>query len=243
VAWCTHCGAEIKSPTAYCPVCDKSNALGSAIFARDTAILLTFIGGRDVETVKMNIYEDPFEISLRNLFQLLAEKLHERRVDEVFISGENEELIRETADWLKRYALHPIHITLTDEFPSHDEFVVAVSEHLRTKRSLKRVQIKPEEKIRGAHSTIIGGRDGVKLLHKVAKSEFVKKIVPGVIEAKGSAVGGGVRLKLTRSDEKGNIRALLIDGATVQKVLIITTAGNKEGGEEVLKILEGLLGD
>ena len=243
MAWCTHCGAEISSPTAYCPACNKPNALGSAIFATSTAIFLSFIGEGDVETIKLNRYEDPFEVSLRNLFQLLAEKIHERRVDEVFVSGESANLIKEAADWLKKYALHPVHVTLTDTFSSQNEFLLAVSDHFRTRRSLKRVYIKPEDKIGGAHSTIIGGREGVKLLQKIAKSEFVKKIVPGIIEAKGTAVGGGVRLKLTRSDEKGNVRALLIDGASVQKVLIITTAGNKESGEEVLKILEGLLGD
>ena len=241
MAWCSHCGAEVKSSTAYCPSCNKPNALGAAIFSTNTAIFLSFVGERDVETVKVDRYDDTFGISLRNLFQLLAEKIHERRVSEVFVSGKSEHLIREAADWLKRYALHPLHITTTDVFSSQNEFVDAVSTHFRTKKGLKRVNVKPEEKIGGAHSTIVGGREGAKLLQKLAKSEFVKKIVPGVIEAKGSAVGGGVRLKLTRSDEKGNIRALLIDGATVQKVLIITTAGDKESGEEVLRILEGIL--
>ena len=75
---------------------------------------------------------------------------------------------------------------------------------------------------------------------RLASSPYVKKIVPGVIENAGVG-GGGVRLKLTRCDARGNIRALLIDGASVQQVYIITTAGSREQGEEILKELRGLV--
>jgi len=111
---------------------------------------------------------------------------------------------------------------------------------VRIKKSLKKVNTKAEKKVHGSHSTIIGGREGMKLVYKLASSEYVKKIVPGVIENKGT-VSGGIRLKVTRSDEKGNIKALLIDGATVQKLHVITTASNKEEGEEILKILRSLI--
>jgi hypothetical protein len=235
---CVHCGFEVE-PLGFCLNCSRPNALGSAIFACSYAVFLSFIGERDIETIKLDKYEDPFEISIRNLFQFVAEKIHGKRMNEIFISGENDSLVKETAYWLKKYSLHPISITLTDTFPSQHEFILTVAKHLRIRRGLKKVYLKPEEKLGGAHSTIVGGREGVKLLQKIASSEYVKKIVLGVIEAKGTA-SGGVRLKLTRSDGKGNIRALLINGATVQRILVITTAGSKEEGEEVLKILEGL---
>jgi hypothetical protein len=144
---------------------------------------------------------------------------------------------------LKRVALTPISITITNPFKSAEEFFNHLVDHLRTVKELRKVDIKPEDKIHGAHSTIIGGREGLKLIHKIATSEFVKKIVPGVIEAKGSALGGGVRFKLTRCDDRGNIRGLLIDGATVQEIHIVTTVRNKEEGEVILKILKGLLED
>ncbi len=71
----------------------------------------------------------------------------------------------------------------------------------------------------------------------------MKKVVPGVIEGNATSIGGGVKLKLTRSDERGNVRALLIDGSSVQQVYVITTASSREEGEEVLRLLSGHVRD
>ncbi len=236
---CPNCFAELPSPTAYCLHCGSRNALGCGLFIADNRIHLFFIGKHAEETISFRLYEE--EESVRNTFEIIAERIHERRVDEVYISGISEELIEKASEMLKRVALSPISVTITNPFQSAEEFFKHLIEHVRTAKELKKVDIKPEEKIHGAHSTIIGGREGLKLIHKIATSEFVKKIVPGVIEAKGSALGGGVRFKLTRCDDRGNIRGLLIDGATVQEIHVVTTAGNKEEGEVILKILRGLL--
>ncbi|AEA46257.1 DUF2103 domain-containing protein [Archaeoglobus veneficus] len=238
---CRNCGTELVSPAAFCLVCNTRNALGCGLFCDGSNIYLFFIAARGHESFKIALYEDEFEISRRNAFELAAERMHEKRVEDVFVSGTDRKAILDAAEWVRRTAIHPVSVITTDTFNSPEEFCDAISRHLRAKTVLRRIDARPEDKIGGAHSTIIGGREGAKLLHRIATCEYVKKIVPGVIEAKGTAAGGGVRLKLNRSDERGNIRAILIDGASVQKVLVITTASNAEEGEEVRKILEGYL--
>ncbi len=238
---CPNCFAELPSPTAYCLHCGSKNAIGCGLFVEDRKIRLFFIGRRGEESLTYKLYEE--EESVRNAFEIIAERIHERRVGEVYVSGTREDLIEKASDMLKRVALSPISIYITDPFSSAEEFFKHLVDHLRTVKELRKVDTKPEDKVHGAHSTIIGGRDGLKFIHKIASSEFVKKVVPGVIEAKGSALGGGVRFKLTRCDERGNIRGLLIDGATVQEIHIVTTARNKEEGEIILRILRGLLED
>jgi len=100
--------------------------------------------------------------------------------------------------------------------------------------------IDPKRKIKGSHSTIIGGRDGREMLRKIAESEYVKKIIPGVIENKGTSKGS-VRVKLTRCDRNGNIRALLIHGGTVQQIHVITTARSEKEGKLLIEKLKALL--
>jgi len=233
--------AELLSPAAFCLACGTRNAIGCGLFCDGSSLHLFFIAESGCELHSFKVYNDEFEISKRNTFELIAERMHERRVDEVIISAINEKILLEVAEWVKRTAIHDVTIITTDVFQSANEFFNAISKHFRTKTALKKVDIRPEKKIGGAHTTIIGGREGLKLLHKLAICEYVKKIVPGIIEVKGAAAGGGVRLKLSRSDENGNVRAMLIDGASVQKILVITTASSAEEGKEVRRILESYL--
>jgi len=236
---CPKCYAELPTPTAYCLHCGNVNALACGIHCNEKLYLI-FIGNDVVETLSYRVYEE--EESIVNLFEIVAERIHERRVKEVYVSGLSFDKIKWAVEMIKRCALSPINVYMTNP-SSLDEFVQSLKSFVTTKGKLSKVDIKPEDKIQGAHSTIIGGREGREYLQIVAKCEYVKKIVPGVIEAKGTALGGGVRFKVTRCDDKGNIRGLLIDGATVQEIHIITTARNKEEGEVVLKILKGFLKD
>ena len=236
---CQKCFAEIPNPTSFCLYCGHKNAMGCGVFVEDKRISIIFIGKNVIETLSFKIYEE--EQSLKNLFEVIAEKIHERRVDEVYVSGIKKELIDNTVEMLKIYSLYPITCYITNTFSSLKDFTESLEKHVKAVKELKKVNIKPEDKIQGSHSTIIGGREGLRYIRKIATSEYVKKIVPGVIEAKGSAVGGGVRFKLTRCDDRGNIRGLLIDGASVQEIHIITTAKNKEEGEAILKILRGII--
>lgn len=94
-------------------------------------------------------------------------------------------------------------------------------------------------KFGGDHTTIIGGRKGRRIVLEISRSEFVKKVVPGIIKVGMSP--GGFRAKFLRPDEKGNLRLLLREGSTVQEVFIVTKASNKYEGFEIAKELEKIL--
>ncbi|WP_457550461.1 DUF2103 domain-containing protein [Archaeoglobus sp.] len=229
------CGAKLVSPTSFCLSCGRVHALACGVYVGDKVYLVAI--GKVVETLSFEIYDE--EESIRNLFEILAEKIHERRVAEVYVSGEDEFKIKFGFENVKRFALSDLKVYKTQPLP-FDEFVSKLRVFVIKKEELRKVDIPPEEKIQGAHTTVIGGRLGREFLYKVALCEYVKKIVPGVITGGGSSLGGGVRFKVTRCDERGNVRALLIDGSSVQEIYIVTTAKNKEQGEIILKMLKSV---
>ncbi|MET1124807.1 MAG: DUF2103 domain-containing protein [Archaeoglobaceae archaeon] len=224
------CGFELESATQYCLNCGKRNAFFCGVFVEDSDVSVAFFG-EELEVLKFRRYED----SIRNLYEVVAERIYERRVEDIYVSASRGELIDEAFGELSN-TFFVANVYRTDTFATPSEFFERLS-RLLVVRKLREFHAPPEEKIQGSHSTVIGGREGYELLLKLAASPYVKKVVPGVIEVGGG--GGGVRLKLTRCDERGNIKALLIEGSTVQRIHVITTAGSKEEGEEVLKILSG----
>ncbi len=228
------CGYELSFPTQFCLSCGKRNAFACGVYVNESFLHSIFIGEVE-ETIKLKRYED----SVRNTYEILADKIYERRLEEIYVSAFNEVLLDEAFSELEK-SYFPFRLYRTDIFDSFEEFSRRLRLRIKVERELPKVDARAEEKIGGSHSTIIGGRDGYNLILRLAASPYVKKVVPGVIEV-GSGVGGGVRMKLTRSDNKGNLRALLIDGNTVQQVHVITTARNKEEGEEILKMLSSVL--
>ena len=239
---CPGCGSEINV-SGYCPFCGYA-PVAAAIHLSDK-LLLTFLFRDNMDvTLSFKIYWDDepelSEISERNLFERVSEELHFRRVRRIFISAASQEKRDYCCEMVRKFALSPLEIVLTDTFRNSCEFVERVKDHVRTVDELEKVNTDPDDKIGGAHSTVIGGREGLKLLVGLAASPYVKKVVPGVIESAGIS-GGGVRLKLTRCDDRRNIRALLIDGSSVQQVYVITTAADKKQGERVLKELKSVL--
>ena len=230
------CGFELKSHNSYCLACGRVNALACGLYIDLKVHLITI--GRVVEMESFKIYEE--EKSIVNLFEILAERIHEKRVEDVYVCGENYKLIDFGFENLRRCAISDIKIYRTNPLP-FDEFVSRLKDFIVRKRELKRVEISPEDKIQGSHKTIIGGRIGREKIYRIATCEFVKKIVPGVITCSGSPSGGGVRFKVTRCDERGNVKGILVDGSTVQEIHIVTTAKNKEQGEVVLRILKGIV--
>ncbi len=229
------CGFELLFPTQFCLNCGKKHAIACGVYVSRKKLYILFVGLDREEILSLKRYEE--RESLVNLYEVAAERMYERRIEEVMISGENDELISEAFEMLKN-GFYPFKLARTDVFPDQNEFFSRFIVHIRIKSKFRRVELSPEEKIQGSHSTIIGEREGYALILRLASSPYVKKVVPGVIESSGSASGGGVRLKITRCDDRGNIRALLIDGATVQQIHVITTASNKEEGEEILKMLK-----
>ncbi|MCS7130928.1 MAG: DUF2103 domain-containing protein [Archaeoglobaceae archaeon] len=89
----------------------------------------------------------------------------------------------------------------------------------------------------GKHKTLIGGREGLKLIGEILSHKAVKRVIFGRIESKGSRTGHGLRFKITRVDERGNIRAILSYGSSNQEIHIITTASSKEEGLKIAKEL------
>lgn len=97
-----------------------------------------------------------------------------------------------------------------------------------------------KSKLGGAHTTIIGGRAGKKLVELISRHPEVKKIIPSVISVKGTA-GGSLKGKVLRSDARGNLRLLLSEGRSFQEVRIVTTVGNSAEGERVMNELNEIL--
>ncbi len=91
----------------------------------------------------------------------------------------------------------------------------------------------PAEKNSGSHSTLIGGRTGLRAIQTVAGHPHVKKVIPGPIDAGGTGSQSGLRAKVTRADDGGNLRLLLRDGSSVQENRIVTTAADRETGERI----------
>lgn len=224
------CGFELKSPTQFCLNCGKRNAYLCGIFVSEEKIFVKFFGETS-ELLTFKRYEDSTKI----LYGVLAERIYERRVNDVYLSSDSLNLILEIKEELEN-SFYPFNVIISDLFESSELFFEKLEKRLKIIRKLKKVEVSPEDKIMGHHSTIIGGKDGYKLILRLATNPYVKKVVPGVIEV-GSGSGGGVRLKLTRCDENGNIRALLVEGSTAQQIFVITTASCKEEGEEILKMM------
>ena len=105
------------------------------------------------------------------------------------------------------------------------------------------VEASVAEKLGGSHSTLIGDRDGRRVLETLADHPHVKKIVPGPIDAGGSGSQTGVRAKATRADDTGNVRLLIRDGSSVQENRVVTTAGERKLGEHVRADLNDALSE
>jgi hypothetical protein len=102
----------------------------------------------------------------------------------------------------------------------------------------------PKNKIGGAHTTIIGGRSGKRLVKFVSQHPEIKKVIPSVISVKGVA-GGSLTGKVLRSDARGNLRLLLSEGRSFQEIRLVTTVGTAAEGDRIMnelnKIIESVL--
>ncbi|MGP8321634.1 MAG: DUF2103 domain-containing protein [Methanosarcinaceae archaeon] len=96
-------------------------------------------------------------------------------------------------------------------------------------------------KIGGAHTTIIGGRRGKKLINTILVHSEIKRIVPSVIVVKGNAAGGAISGKILRSDPRGNLRMIITHGTAVQEIRIITNVGDSNEGKRLMNELNTIL--
>jgi len=223
---CRRCGTPLERPGDYCLVCDTANCDAVVVvFERDRAEL-SMLDGEEVvgRTTITTVPEDDPEaevVELRNFAGQVADEIRRKRPETVFAAGDRD-VLREA-----RAQLHHEFYRVAGDDP-----VERVLER-RGERSLEVVDTPPREKLGGSHSTLIGGREGRRAIGVVADHPHVKKIVPGPIDAGGTGSRTGLRAKVTRADDNGNVRLLLRDGSSVQENRIVTTAMDRETGEFV----------
>lgn len=224
---CRQCGSPLDRPGDYCLVCDTANADTVVLeLGRDRAKVTTLDGEtvrgeRVVTTTPENGDSEHSTVELRNFAGLIADEVRRKRPEEVYATGDREVLRAVRAQ------LHHEFYRVGAENPV---------EHVLERQGeapLEVVEASVAEKLGGTHSTLIGGRDGRKVLEVVAEHPHVKKIIPGPIDAGGSSSRTGLRAKATRADDNGNVRLLVRDGSSVQENRVVTTARDRELGERV----------
>ena len=224
---CRQCASALERPGDYCLVCRTENADTVVLdLARDRATVTPLfddeiVGERTVTTTPEAADGESDVIELRNFASLVADEVHRKRPEEVYATGD-------------RDVLRAVRGQLHYEFyrVAADDPVPAVIER-RGRPALEVVEQPTKEILGGSHSTLIGNRAGKRAIETVAAHPHVKKIIPGPIDAGGSGSRTGVRAKATRADAKGNVRLLIRDGSSVQENRVVTTAGDRELGEQV----------
>jgi len=224
---CRRCASPLDRPGDYCLVCHTANADTVVLELDRDRATVTILDEDDVlgETTVTTKPEDGDEeevVELRNFGGKIADEVRRKRPDEVYATG-NRDVLRATRAQL-HYDFYRIN--------SDGDPVEAVVQR-RGERALDVVELSPEEKLGGSHTTLIGGRDGRRAIQTVAGHPHVKKVIPGPIDAGGTGSQSGLRAKVTRADTNGNVRLLLRDGSSVQENRIVTTARDVEGGELV----------
>ncbi|MFA9415301.1 DUF2103 domain-containing protein [Natrinema sp. HArc-T2] len=246
---CRHCASPLEKPGDYCLVCRDANTEAIVLEAARDRATITMLAGED-ETRERDESADPDKqilgettitttpedgenepIELRNFAGLIADEIRRKRPDEVYAGG-TRAVIRAVREDLH----HPFYRV------DDDEPVQAVLER-RGNRALDVVETPPAEKIGGSHTTLIGGRTGMEAIHAVAGHPHVKKVIPGPIDAGGKGSQSGMRAKVTRADDGGNVRMLLRDGSSVQENRVVTTARDREMGERIRADLNDVLAE
>ncbi|MFB6157619.1 MAG: DUF2103 domain-containing protein [Haloferacaceae archaeon] len=227
---CGRCGTPLERPGDYCLTCRTPNCDAVVAVFRPGRATLTMLDGEAVvgETAVTTTPEAADDGSdeervaqVRNFAGRVADEIRRKRPETVFAAGEREPL-REARAQL-RYPFYRV----------DDERPVEAALATRGERALEVVDRPPGEKLGGSHSTLIGGRDGRRAIGVVAAHPHVKKVVPGPIDAGGTGSQSGLRAKVTRADDNGNVRLLLRDGSSVQENRVVTTAMDRDTGERV----------
>ncbi|MBN2110212.1 MAG: DUF2103 domain-containing protein [Methanosarcinaceae archaeon] len=105
-----------------------------------------------------------------------------------------------------------------------------------------KVPSRQNSKLGGSHTTIIGDRQGKKLVALISQHPEVKKIIPSVITVRGKGSAGGIiSAKVLRPDERGNLRMLISHGTSSQELRIVTTVSSAPEGERVMEELNAIL--
>lgn len=232
---CSNCGASLTKPGDFCLRCRAPNADGVVLDLDDASATLTILNG-DTIVGETTITTTPQPGDLENTQQRnyvgrIADDIHRKRPETVYMAGDRELLGR------LRSELH------YDCYRVDPNAPVTAALARRDTDALEVVDVPPAEKIGGSHSTLIGGRTGRKAVLIVAGHPHVKKVIPGRINPGSSDSRTGTRAKATRADPNGNVRLLIHTGSTVQENRIVTTATNRDLGEQIREDLNDRLGD
>lgn len=230
---CGTCGDPLEKPGDYCLVCRSTNADGVVVALTPDRATLTMLDGEAVvgeSTVTTTPEPDPEleRTGRRNFVGRIVDEVRRKRPEAVYMAGEREPLAELRAE------LH------YDCYRVDGADPVEAAIERRGERDLDVVEAAPEEKLRGSHSTLVGGRTGRRAVLLVAGHPHVKAVIPGPIETGGRS-GRGATAKVTRADDGGNLRMLIRDGSTVQENRVVTTAKDRDLGERVREDLNELL--
>ncbi len=232
---CPACGFPTEPPFR-CPRCGTSTRPGVALRATGEGYELVLTNGskRD-EVSRMFKHPDPNGVIARNVGELLGELLNAVSPEVAVHTSDSDRTVIDIAEKVSGVRIKPSRVSDLRELAD------SIEAELKAARELDTVDAPLEDKIGGGHSTIIGGRKGREIVTTICSVPYVKKVVPGRIGAKGSRGGGGIRAKVSRVDERGNVKVLLSEGAATQEVFVVTTASDEKGGKTVARIIEGLL--
>jgi len=231
---CRRCASELEKPGDYCLSCDTANCDAVVVEFREGEATLTMlyendVVGKSTVTTTPEPDEELESVQRRNFAGRVGDHIRRKRPEEVYVAGERESVNALREDL--RYELYRV--------PDEDPVAAARSRH--GEAPLEIVEAAPGEKLGGSHTTVIGEREGHRVLMTVADHPNVKKVIPGPIDAGGSSSRGGVRAKVTRAGMNGNVRLLLRDGSSVQENRIVTTATDRADGERVREDLNEAL--
>lgn len=230
---CRRCRQPLERPGDYCLDCEHRNCDTVVVgLDRDEARVYFALDGELLgEAVHRTTPhgDDPeHTVELRNYVGRVADEVRRRRPERVVVRGQPDSTVLSALRRSLRYELERAGDVDLDEV-------------LDEAGGLQEVDVPPEEKISGRHSTLIGGKDGHRALAVVAEHPNVKKIVPGPIDSTGR--GRGFAAKITRASADGNLRLLVRDGSSVQQNRVVTTAGDADEGDAVREQLNGMLAD
>jgi hypothetical protein len=233
---CRQCASPLERPGDYCLVCRTANADTLVLeLGRErgtvTALYDEEIVGERTVTTTPETDDEQVSSELRYFAGQIADEIRRKRPDEVYATGD-------------RAVLRAVRAQVHYSFYRIDaENPVEHALDRQGKTPLEVVEASVAEKLGGTHSTLIGGRAGREPLEVVAEHPHVKKIIPGPIDASGSSTDGGIRAKVTRADNTGNVRLLVRDGSSVQENRVVTTANDRELGEVVREDINQALVD
>ncbi|MFB6126368.1 MAG: DUF2103 domain-containing protein [Halolamina sp.] len=225
---CRQCGTELDRPGDFCLTCRSANCDAVVVdFQSDRATLTMLVDDEPVArtvittTPEGDADDEATVVALRNFAGRVADEVRRKRPEAVYAAGE-------------RAALRECRAQLHHEFyrVPGDAPVEAALER-SGERALEVVEAAPAEKLGGSHSTLIGGRTGREAILTAADHPHVKKLIPGPIDAGGNGSRSGLRAKVTRADDNGNVRLLLRDGSSVQENRVVTTAMDRDTGERI----------